>query len=139
MSTMKNALALAAANFGSGVLAFWLWRVSGINNQVGVQLPVTMIVGVTLVTIWFTRSGTRFGALSGRDHARIIGAAFLVLAAVFIPLHYLLTGYLTSFANLLALWLVQAAQNILGMILAEARLRERAEREENAGARATAD
>jgi hypothetical protein len=126
MKTLKSALALATINFGSGILGFWSWRLSGLNHQVGVQLPVTMVLGVTLVMLWFTRGGSSFGARSGGDYTRIMGAAFLVLVAAFVPLHFLLTGYLTSLGNILALGLVQTVQNILGMILAEARLRERA-------------
>ena len=139
MNTLKSALVLGAINFGSGVLGFWAWRLSGLNNQMGVQLPVTMVLGITLVVLWFTRGGSAFGVRSSGEYARIIGAAFLILAAAFVPLHFLLTGYWTGLGNILALWLVQAAQNVLGMIVAEARLRERPATDAAPGPQASVD
>lgn len=120
-----SGLVLALINLGSGVLGFWLFKLSGGNRQLDIQLPVTMVVGVILAALWLLRGAPRLGVHPGRGHLLSVLGAFPAVVVLFVPLHFVLTGYLTSFANILAIWLMQALHNAPGMIIAEGIIRER--------------
>ncbi len=128
---LASAGVLTLINLGSGVLGFWVFKLSGVGNQIGVQLPVTMLVGVGLVVSWFLRRSERHGFPTGRQSFMLCLLAMLFMTVLFVPLHFVLTGYLTSLNNLLASWLMQVAQIVSGLIIAAARLRDREWEQEN--------
>jgi len=110
---------LAAVNLGGLWLGFLAFFVLGGSSQVGIQLPVALLLSAGGYVLW-----TRWLATHGRDRLRLRGwrdaGGTLVLAAVwaaivFVPTHYVVRGYLTAFGNLLAIWLFQLVANGLAL------------------------
>ncbi len=44
-------------------------------------------------------------------------AAFLWVPVIFMPLHYFTQGYITSFGNIIAIWLFQIPVNMLALLI----------------------
>lgn len=123
------AAGLSLVNLASVVLGFWLYKMVGGANQLAIQLPVALSTGILGGALWLGLCG-RFARIDPvRDHVVVLLLAFPVAAAVFTPVHYAVTGYLTSFGNIVAVWFIQFAENIVAIPVASALARRRALRE----------
>lgn len=89
-------------------------------NQVAVQVPVAAMVSIIGFVSWrfFTRRLSLFAWLSGGELAWVYLAALLWTPLIFVPLHYVSQGYLTSIGNILGIWLFQVPVNILAILAA---------------------
>ena len=117
-----HASVLVLANFAGllgGFIAFWL---ASTTNQLAVQLPIAVLVTLAAFLLWVRLVDDRWRArlrLRGlRDGVWTYGLAPVIAAIVFVPLHYVLEGYVTAFSNLLALWTFQLVVNALVIVLA---------------------
>jgi hypothetical protein len=117
-----HATVLVLANLAGilgGFIAFWL---ASTTNQLAVQLPIAVLVTLTTFLLWIRlvdrRGPARLRFLGLRDGVWTYGLAPVIAAIVFVPLHYVLEGYVTAFSNVVALWTFQLVVNALVIVLA---------------------
>ena len=117
-----HASALAACNLAAILVGFAFYKVSGIPHQLAAQVPAAIIlsaVGFSLYYAAAARAGAGRLGLRGRAaYAGAYVATFAWLPVLFVPLHYVTQGYLTSFANVYYTWLFQAQTNALALAAA---------------------
>ncbi|UCF04713.1 MAG: hypothetical protein JSV33_12415 [bacterium] len=106
-----NSFFLACSVIFSIIIGFGAYKLSEHANQLAVQVPVAGAVCIISFLVWtlvVTRS--MWGGLSLREtheYLWVFGAALLWSPVIFVPLHLITQGYLTSFGNILAMWLFQ--------------------------------
>lgn len=108
---------LAGIHLFSILAGFGVHTLLGLGNQIATQLPVAVLVSVAgfLFWLWFLGKAN-LGWLSLRSREGLVSAllvSFIWAPVLFIPLHYLTQGYLTSFGNVLAIWAFQLPVNII--------------------------
>ncbi len=110
-----HGLALAAINIGASLVGFAAYKILGMGHQLLVQIAVAVLVTVVAFALWYYLT---LRVTSGRIALGNVGAyvwayalAFAWFPFVFVPLHYVTQGYLTSFANIYNMWLFQAPTN----------------------------
>jgi hypothetical protein len=113
---------LTVVNVGAVLVGFAFYKISGISYQLAAQVPAAVLVSVVAFALWYVLARRVGGErLSLRGPSAYVGtyvAAFAGLPAVFIPLHYVTQGYLTSFANIYYMWLFQAPTNVAALAAA---------------------
>ncbi len=117
-----HGLALAAINVGASLVGFATYKILGVGRQLLVQIPVAVLVSVAAFAVWYylalkVASG---GVALGNRGAYVwtYALAFAWFPVVFVPLHYVAQGYLTSFANIYNMWLFQAPTNAFALAAA---------------------
>jgi hypothetical protein len=116
-SALGHGFILAVVNFGSVYAGFLAYHLAPWDAQLAIQLPVALLINTIVFAGWMTlaqRGPRRRWAL--REPVELIGvgaAALLWAPLIFIPLHYLATGYLTSAGNLIAGAVYQTGANLL--------------------------
>jgi hypothetical protein len=126
METRKlalNSAVIAVLNLASFVIGFFVFRISGSSAQRIVQGTAAFLAAIALVTGWLILSRNFNGLSPGRDYPRIFLWAFPWAVVIFVPVHFLVTGYLTGFGNISAIAVYQFAMNALALTLAAAILR----------------
>jgi hypothetical protein len=114
-----HALVLAVVNLTSVVVGFGSYRIAGSANQIAVQLPIAAVLSVVGFAAWLVACH-RLGQLI-IDLETAVDATWIYLLAVpwaiavFIPLHFLTQGYLTSVGNILAVAVFQGVVNIIAV------------------------
>ena len=117
-----HGLMLTVVNVGAVLVGFAFYKFSGISHQLAAQVPAAVlvsVVGFALCCVLARRVGGE--RLSLRGPSAYVGTyvvAFAWLPALFVPLHYVTQGYLTSFANIYYTWLFQAPTNALALAAA---------------------
>ena len=119
---LLHGLALAAVNVGAVLVGFAVYKISGIERQLAVQIPVAVAISVAAFGLWYvivgrvTSGRAALGSLTAYVWTYVL--AFGWFAAIFVPLHYVTQGYLTSFANIYYAWLFQAPTNVAALAAA---------------------
>ena len=107
------------AGVGGGAVA--AFQILGVPNQVWLQLPIAIGLSVILFSGWILAlRALGFGRLQlvgGNEFGICLGLSVLWAPLVFVPLHYLTQGYLTSIGNLVALALYQVPVNALALLV----------------------
>ena len=124
MKTLRillHGFVLLVANLLGLVLGMILFHALGAKMQLGIQIPIAVLVSVLLYLAWvLVLRKLPFPGLSLQncsEHA-LAGLCSLVWAPViFIPLHYFTQGYPTAAGNLVVLALFQVPVNA-GAVLA---------------------
>ncbi|MFC2076895.1 hypothetical protein ACFLT7_07420 [candidate division KSB1 bacterium] len=118
-----NGCVLAGTNFGSIMVGFVFYHLVKPANQIAVQGAIAMVLSVAVFLIWSLAikkvSGGRFSLGRGREPVQTYLLALLIFPVIFVPVHYLTQGYLTSIGNILGIWLFQAPTNILAIVSAQ--------------------
>ena len=126
MQTLKlilNAAMVGVLNLVSFIIGFFIFRKSDSGEQILVQGTVALIVGVSLVVVWlvvfrnFNRLKVEY------DYIRVFLLAFPCTAVIFVPVHYVITGYLTGIGNIVVTGAYQFPMNVLALAIAAAILR----------------
>lgn len=121
---LLHSLVLAIVNLCGIWLGFVVYSLVRGPGQIAVQLPIAFIVTVGAFAAWImilAARGPRRLRIGGGAQARwVFGLSLPWAAVVFVPLHYLTQGYLTAFSNVAALWLFQAAANLVAVVVAAA-------------------
>ena len=105
-----------------GILAgFIAYRAIGEVNQLAVQLPLAVTCSIVIFALWCRLSHTapfhRLALGSRREFAYVFLASLAWNPVVFVPLHYITQGYLTSAGNIVALLFFQVPVNALAVTL----------------------
>lgn len=120
METMKvagTALLIAVLNLASAVLGFWCFKLTGNSDQLLIQVPVMLISGITLVALVAGRIQRRNPGAEGSWFMAVFLLAFPLGGIAFTLFHFMVAGYLTSFGNIAALWMLQFAENVVALPL----------------------
>ena len=125
MKTLRllvHSLALALIDIGAVLTGFALYTLVRPVPQRAVQIPVAVLIAAGSFLLWSLAVGRWSGRrLSLSGVGELAGTWLLTLLwtpTLFVPLHYLGRGYLTSWANIWNLWLFQMPVNILALVLA---------------------
>lgn len=122
LSISVHSLVLAITNIVAILIGFGVYHLLKPVNQVAVQVPVAAMVSIIGFVSWrfFTRrlSFKGFAQPSSGELAWVYLAALLWTPLIFVPLHYVSQGYLTSMGNILGIWLFQVPVNILAILAA---------------------
>ncbi|MBU2500280.1 hypothetical protein KJ682_03010 [bacterium] len=111
------ALLVAVLNLASAVLGFWFFKLTGGSDQLLIQVPVTLISGITLVAPVAGRIQRRHPRAEGSRFMAVFLLAFPLGGIAFTLFHFMVAGYLTSFGNIAALWMLQFAENVVALPL----------------------
>ena len=118
-----NALVIGALNLASFLIGFFIFKLTASGDQRLVQGGAAMIVGISLVVIWlvlfrkFNRLQIEF------DYIKVFLLVFVCTPVIFVPLHYVMSGYLTGIGNIIAIAAYQFPMNVLALAIGAALLR----------------
>ncbi len=121
MRTLLHSAVLTLVNLLSCWIGFVAYSHFKPIDQVMVQAPITGVLSVALFTGWLAvsrRFAPRVSQLnSTRDGLRTYMLAFMWAAVLFVPLHFLFTGYLSGVGNIAALWGLQLPTNAAAIVV----------------------
>lgn len=112
---------LTLSNIFAILAGFAITKVTPAIKQLTIQLPVAVLLTL-IIFLLVEKLANRFSFLSfplqGKQSWILTYLFSLVCTPfVFIPLHFLTQGYLTSFSNILAIWLFQLPVNFIAIFL----------------------
>jgi hypothetical protein len=123
MKTLRlllHSFILALANIACVIVGFGVYQLFRPINQIAIQAPSAAILCIIVFLLWswsVLRLAGQNLSLQGRgEFAGTFLLALLWSPTIFIPLHYVGRGYLTSFANIWATWLFQVPTNIMTLL-----------------------
>ena len=115
-----NATMVGVLNLTAFLIGFWIFSISASGEQRLVQGTAALVVGVGLVVGWLVLF-RRFNRLKIEyDFIKVFLLAFPCTAIVFVPVHYLFTGYLTGIGNILAIGAYQFPMNAMALVISAA-------------------
>jgi hypothetical protein len=115
-----NATVIGVLNLAAFVIGFWIFRLSGSGEQRLVQGTAALVIAIGLVGGWLVLF-RKFNRLKVEyDFIKVFLLAFPCTAIVFVPVHYLFTGYLTGIGNILAITAYQFPMNALALAISAA-------------------
>ena len=115
-----NASMVGVLNLAAFVIGFLIFRISASGEQMLVQGTAAFVVGVSLVVGWLVLF-RKFNRLKIEyDFIKVFLLAFPCTTIVFVPVHYLFTGYLTGIGNILAIAAYQFPMNTLALVISAA-------------------
>jgi hypothetical protein len=113
---------LCLVNLGAVLAGFAVYEISGAAYQLAVQISVAVAISVAAFALWYYLTlRITSGRIALGNFGAYVGTYVLALAwfpVVFVPLHYVTQGYLTSFANIYNMWLFQAPTNAAALVAA---------------------
>ena len=119
-----HSLVLAALNIGCIVAGFSVYHLLRPANQLAVQVPVAVISCVAGFVLWtvvlWHLAGDNLSLRGKAEFAWTFVLALLWSLVLFVPLHFVTQGYLTSAGNVLGIWLFQAPTNAVAIVAARA-------------------
>ena len=107
---------LAMVNAGSILAGFMAYNLMRPANQIAVQLPVAVIVTVVTFAAWCAIVFRWVTPLKSWEWLWTYFVALPWSVFAFVLVHRATQGYLTSFGNIVALWLFQLAVNPLALL-----------------------
>lgn len=114
-----HGLVLALANLVGLYLGMIALGAFGRGDQLTTQLPVAIVASVLGFGLWVwivNRATSARLRYRGREDGGWTYVIALPLAAIiFVPLHFVTQGYLTSLSNILALWMFQLGTNAIAV------------------------
>lgn len=116
MKIFLNSLILAVLNLLSVLVGFYVFFISKTQNQLAIQAPVACVFSVLSFLSWKFLCHKLLKKVNLKSQKEYIFAYFFSLVwspIIFVPMHYLTQGYLTSWQNITGIWLFQIPTNIL--------------------------
>lgn len=108
-------LLLSLINLISIILGFVFYYLFKTPNQIEIQLPTAVLLSCLFFTmsVFLLIKSKKEISMSVFSVIRIYLFSMIWTPVVFVPLHYMTQGYLTSMENILYTWFFQAVTNIL--------------------------
>jgi hypothetical protein len=103
---------------GSILIAFGIYQVVLqflTFNQRALQTPLAIILNIVIFLVWtwlIVRYFSRYSLHKTGEYYLVYFAAGIWNPIIFVPLHYITQGYLTSFGNIIVLWMYQVVVNL---------------------------
>lgn len=117
---------LSVITLGAVAVGFVFYRTFVLHEQIAVQVLVAGLVCVAAFAAWsYGAHRLTAGELSLGDLKELgiaYAAAFLWTPVLFIPLHVMVQGNMSSVGNVLSVWLFQLPFNLLALMVANGRL-----------------
>ena len=113
-----DAAVLATLNIMSILAGFAMYKIIGGANQLMIQVPAAVMLTAAGYGAWALFRETRRGGEyrpTVAESALAYVLAFVWFPIMFVPLHYVTQGYVTSFGNITAVWLFQLPANLLAI------------------------
>jgi hypothetical protein len=115
-----HGFALAMINIAAILFGFAVYSVVRPVNQLSIQIPVAVLASIMASLAWGWVSSLieegRF-SLAAAQPVWVFLAALIWLPLIFVPLHLVTQGYLTSFGNIWVSWVFQMPVNALALLL----------------------
>jgi hypothetical protein len=111
-----NGFILGFFNIISILVGYWVFYVSKSQNQIAVQVISACIFNIFSFLGWKLICRKFLTKLRLKSKKKLVLTFLLSLIfgpLIFIPLHYATQGYLTSYQNILGIWMFQIPTNIL--------------------------
>lgn len=115
---LLQSLILTLTNMGAILIAFGIYKlilqIISVNQR-AVQTPMAILVNIVLFAFWtwlVIRFCSRYSLHKTGDYYLVYFTAGLWNPIIFIPLHYFTQGYITSFGNIIVLWMYQVIVNL---------------------------
>jgi len=119
-----HSVVLILTDLGSIIIAFGFYSILSfivaVNQRVvqGSIAAIFCIIIFALGSLAVSRLPKIELTLQGsREMIWTYFAAFLWVSLIFIPLHYITQGYITSSGNIIAIWLFQIPVNLLALLI----------------------
>jgi len=120
--TILHGFILAAINIVGIVFGFGVYHFLIRYNQLLMQVPVAAVFSIIVFTTWIVilkyKNVTRLLPEGKLEFLLIFLFSMAWLPIIFVPLHYITQGYITSFGNVYVNWLFQIPVNILIVLIA---------------------
>jgi multisubunit Na+/H+ antiporter MnhG subunit len=118
---LLHSFTLAIINICSILAGFGVYQLFKSYNQIAIQTPFAALFSIIAFLLWsliIQRFSLEQLSLHGvKEFVLTFLFALIWSPAIFIPLHYLGRGYLTSFGNIAGLWLFQIPTNFLALLV----------------------
>jgi hypothetical protein len=116
---LLHSFVLAIIDIAAVLLGFGVYSLLRPIHQIAVQAPAAAIIAAATFLIWnLLIRNWRGSKMALQGTAEFVGTWPLTLLwspILFVPLHYLGRGYLTSWANIWNLWLFQMPTNTFAL------------------------
>jgi hypothetical protein len=120
LRVLLHSLVLTIINIGSILAGFGFYQLFKSYNQIAVQTLFAALFSIIAFLLWsliIRRFSLGWLSLQGvKEFALTFLFALIWSPAIFVPLHYLGRGYLTSLGNIVGLWLFQIPANFLALL-----------------------
>jgi len=116
-----HSIKLAFINLASIFAGFAVYHLTGVKNQIAVQVPVAVLFTAAgfLTWLWMTRrTRISWARADARRQVLVFALALAWAAVVFVPLHYFTQGYVTAWSNITAMWAFQMPANLIALFAA---------------------
>ena len=114
---------LVLINLAAIIIGFLIFKLHKTANQITIQIPVAVVLSILLFILWNWLvkhlSFKRLYLEKLEDFLLIYVASLLWAPVIFVPIHYITQGYLTSIGNILALLFFQLPTNGLAVYTAK--------------------
>jgi hypothetical protein len=125
LKLILSAAVITMINKAGIASGFLIWYYSGTPNQLMVQVPLALTVSIGGTLFWLLRCERWHRLALERDAIYVFLLILPVGAFLFVPIHYLWTGYLTSFGNIIGGWMFAFLANVPAFALAASLWRRR--------------
>jgi hypothetical protein len=120
MSIVVNSFILTIINLASILTGFAIYYLTKSPNQIAVQAVSACVISIVFYMAWHFLSYRFVPKLLVKSKTNLFLVFILSLLwtpLVFVPLHYLSQGYITSWSNINGIWMFQAPTNALILFL----------------------
>ncbi len=113
---------LSVINIVSIIFGFGIYHYFMEYNQLVIQIPIAVVFSLIVFTAWIVilryENILKLFPQGWLEFLLILLFSFAWLPLIFIPLHYITQGYLTSFGNIYMTWIFQIPTNIIIILIA---------------------
>lgn len=119
---VMHGLVLTVMDIAAIIVAFGLYKMINAPDQITFQGPAAALLAIGGFTLWswlvkrFFPQGLTL--IDAGEHAIVYLLAFIWAVVLFVPLHFITQGYLTTFSNIEVLWIFQVPVDLLALFAA---------------------
>ena len=122
LKILINSFLLLVVNMIGIIVGFMIYKLFRTSDQISIQLPVAIVISILLFLFWnfllhYINTLQKISLCKISDFVWTVIISLLFGPLIFIPIHYLTQGYLTSSGNIIALILFQIPVNTITVII----------------------
>jgi len=107
-----SAIVITLVNKTGIATGFVTWHYTGAANQLAVQIPLALAISIAGTMLWLLKFGRWHRLELERDAFYVFLLILPVGALLWVPIHYLVTGYLTGMGNIIGGWIFAFLANV---------------------------
>lgn len=108
-------LVLAILNLCGVIVGFLLLYRIPVVTRIPLQAGFAVVFTIVVSALW-TLLASRLAVHESSEMAWSVLASMTWSVVLFVPLHYVMSGYLTSFRNIMIMWFFQLIVNSLALL-----------------------